>query len=62
VVVDIHSHLLPGIDDGSPDIETSLLLIEGLQNMGFKSSLQRLIFEWKCIQIPQLLFEKNWPM
>lgn len=36
VVVDIHSHLLPGIDDGSPDIETSLFLIEELQNIGFK--------------------------
>lgn len=36
VVVDIHSHLLPGIDDGSPDIETSLFFIEELQNIGFK--------------------------
>jgi len=35
VVVDIHSHLLPGIDDGSPDIDTSLFLIEELQNLGF---------------------------
>ena len=32
---DMHSHLLPGIDDGSPDIETSLLLIRGLVNLGF---------------------------
>src|SRR6185503_7839914 len=33
---DIHSHLLPGIDDGSPDIETSLNLIHGLSELGFK--------------------------
>jgi hypothetical protein len=51
VVVDIHSHLLPGIDDGSPDIETSLFLIEELQNIGLKSLLLRLISEWKCMQI-----------
>jgi len=33
--VDIHSHLLPGIDDGSPDVETSIKLIKGLHELGF---------------------------
>lgn len=33
---DMHSHLLPGIDDGSPDIETSLQLVKGLSELGFK--------------------------
>ena len=37
-ITDIHSHILPGIDDGSPDIETSLALIEGLQKLGIKES------------------------
>ena len=36
---DIHSHILPGIDDGSPDIETSLQLIQGLYNLGIRKSI-----------------------
>lgn len=32
---DMHSHLLPGIDDGSPDMETSLKLIKGMIEMGY---------------------------
>ena len=33
---DIHSHLIPGIDDGSPDIETSISIIKNLKDLGFK--------------------------
>lgn len=44
---DMHSHLLPGIDDGSPDIETSLQLITGLQELGYK----------KFITTPHILWD-----
>jgi protein-tyrosine phosphatase len=33
---DMHSHLLPGIDDGAGNLQTSLDLIKGLQSLGYK--------------------------
>jgi protein-tyrosine phosphatase len=33
---DMHSHLLPGIDDGAPDVDASMLLIAGLVKHGYK--------------------------
>ncbi|MBX9782814.1 MAG: histidinol phosphatase [Chitinophagaceae bacterium] len=33
---DMHSHLLPGIDDGSPDLDTSVQLIKGMMELGYK--------------------------
>jgi tyrosine-protein phosphatase YwqE len=44
---DMHSHLLPGIDDGSPDMATSLQLIKGFQSLGYK----------KIITTPHILRE-----
>jgi tyrosine-protein phosphatase YwqE len=44
---DMHSHLLPGIDDGSPDMSTSLQLIRGLKGLGYK----------KIITTPHVLWE-----
>src|ERR1041384_2892144 len=32
---DMHSHILPGIDDGSDSIETSIELIRGLKDLGY---------------------------
>lgn len=34
-MLDFHNHLLPGIDDGSPNSETSLILANGLVELGF---------------------------
>jgi len=34
--VDIHSHLIPGIDDGSKDMEDSINMITQLHDLGYK--------------------------
>ena len=36
LVTDMHSHLLPGIDDGSKDLATSLDLIKGMRELGYR--------------------------
>lgn len=33
---DIHCHILPGVDDGSPDVDTSIALVERMQKWGIK--------------------------
>jgi protein-tyrosine phosphatase len=43
--IDIHSHILPGIDDGAPDITASLQLITGLKELGIQ----------KCIATPHII-------
>jgi len=47
IVTDMHSHLLPGIDDGSPDAETSIELMQGLIDMGYQ----------KFIATPHILWD-----
>lgn len=32
----MHSHLIPGIDDGAPDLETALGLVKELHSLGFQ--------------------------
>jgi len=44
---DMHSHLLPGIDDGAEDLENSLELIRGMNALGYK----------KLITTPHVLWD-----
>lgn len=36
VKTDIHCHILPGVDDGSPDVETSVALVERQRSWGIE--------------------------
>lgn len=48
--VDMHSHLLPGIDDGSPNMETSLQLIKGLMDLGYSKFITTPHIMWDMYQ------------
>ena len=50
---DIHSHLIPGIDDGSPDMETTIILLKKFIDLGYK----------KVITTPHIMsdYYKNTP-
>ncbi|MCX6319778.1 MAG: hypothetical protein NTW29_21045 [Bacteroidetes bacterium] len=48
--VDMHSHLLPGIDDGSPDVATSLKLIKGMMELGYKKFITTPHIMWDMYQ------------
>src|SRR4051812_2996293 len=37
--VDIHSHLIPGIDDGAQTVDDSIAMIEKLMEIGFTSAI-----------------------
>lgn len=51
--VDLHSHLIPGIDDGSGSVEESLTLLRGMEALGYE----------KVITTPHIMFDtyKNTP-
>jgi tyrosine-protein phosphatase YwqE len=53
ISTDIHSHLIPGIDDGTQTIEESINLIRSLYNLGYK----------KIVTTPHVIsdYSKNTP-
>jgi protein-tyrosine phosphatase len=38
-ITDIHNHLLPGMDDGSPDLDTTLEMIKAMKAIGIKNAV-----------------------
>ncbi|MBW6478646.1 MAG: hypothetical protein K0B37_04390 [Bacteroidales bacterium] len=36
LITDMHSHLIPGIDDGSPDLDTSISMIREMKSLGYR--------------------------
>jgi tyrosine-protein phosphatase YwqE len=56
---DLHSHLLPGIDDGSQDMETSVRLVKGMGQLGFKKLITTPHIMWDMYKnTNNIIFEK----
>lgn len=56
---DMHSHLLPGIDDGSGNMATSLELIRGLHSLGYRKLITTPHIFWELYpNTPEIIAEK----
>ncbi len=47
---DMHSHILPGIDDGARDMQSSIELIKGLSSLGYKKLIATPHVMWDMYQ------------
>lgn len=60
ITTDFHSHLLPGIDDGSPDLETSIALIQEIAARGVKRIITTPHIYWEFYKnTPEIIREKE---
>lgn len=55
----MHSHLLPGIDDGSPDIMNSIGLIKGMMELGYTKLITTPHIMWDMYKnTPEIILKK----
>jgi len=47
VYADMHSHFIPGIDDGAPDLEASLQMIRAMMDLGYKKLITTPHIQWE---------------
>lgn len=56
---DMHSHLLPGIDDGAPDMKTAIELIRGMVSLGYSKLITTPHIMWDMYKNrKELILEK----
>lgn len=52
-MIDFHSHILPGIDDGSQNIEQSKKILSEASELGFNKIISTSHYAYDCYEIPE---------
>jgi protein-tyrosine phosphatase len=60
IYCDMHSHLIPGIDDGAPDMDTSMKLITGLMNIGYRKIITTPHIMWDLYKNTNEIIQIGW--
>ncbi len=47
LVADMHNHLIPGIDDGATDLESSIVMIRAMYNLGYRKFIATPHVQWE---------------
>jgi protein-tyrosine phosphatase len=57
---DMHSHLIPGIDDGAPNMDTSIKLISGMMDLGYKKIITTPHVMWDMYKNTNEVIQSGW--
>lgn len=57
--IDVHSHVLPGMDDGSPDVETSLAMLRKWRDQGVEKIIATPHFDFRDISVDSFIAKRR---
>ena len=59
LVADMHNHLIPGIDDGATDLESSMVMIRAMYNLGYRKFIATPHVQWEMYKNTHEIIENG---
>ena len=59
LVADMHNHLIPGIDDGATDLESSIVMIRAMYNLGYRKFIATPHVQWEMYKNTHEIIENG---
>src|SRR4249919_3640187 len=59
LVADMHNHLIPGIDDGSTDLESSIVMIRAMHRLGYRKFVATPHVQWEMFKNTHEIIENG---
>jgi len=59
LVADMHNHLIPGIDDGATDLESSIVMIRAMHRLGYRKFIATPHLHWEMFKNTNEIIENG---
>src|SRR5450631_3645311 len=59
LVADMHNHLIPGIDDGATDLESSIVMIRAMYDLGYRKFIATPHVQWEMFKNTHEIIENG---
>jgi protein-tyrosine phosphatase len=59
LIADMHSHLIPGIDDGATDLESAIVMIRAMHSLGYQKFITTPHVQWEMYKNTHEIIENG---
>jgi len=59
LIADMHNHLIPGIDDGATDLESSIVMIRAMHALGYRKFIATPHVQWEMYKNTPAIIEEG---